>query len=110
MLFQRVAFALGGFYAGAYLALVAAERFLPGAAGLGALVIGGVLGAVAAAVLMDWAIIVLSCLVGATLVAPALGLQPLASALVYAGLVAVGIGVQAQLMRGKDREPEHRSS
>ena len=35
MLFQRVAFALGGFYAGGYLALVAAERFFPGAVGVG---------------------------------------------------------------------------
>ena len=30
MLFQRVAFALGGFYAGGYLALIVAERFAPG--------------------------------------------------------------------------------
>jgi hypothetical protein len=110
ILLQRVGFALGGFYAGGYIAFLAVERFAPGTIGLAAFLVGGVIGAVLAAFLMDWAIIVLSCLVGATLVAPALGLQPLASALVYAGLVAVGIGVQAQLMRGKDREPEHRSS
>jgi hypothetical protein len=58
---------------------------------------------------MDWAIIVLSCLVGAALVVPALGLEPLASALVYAGLVAVGIVVQAQLLRGKDHGPGQRA-
>jgi hypothetical protein len=57
---------------------------------------------------MDWAIIVLACLAGAALIVPALGLQPLASALVYAGLVAVGIAVQARLVRGKDGR-EHRS-
>lgn len=109
MLLQRVGFALGGFYAGGYIALVAAERFAPGTIGVAAFLVGGVIGAVLATLLMDWAIIVLSCLVGAALVVPALGLQPLASALVYAGLVAVGIVVQAQLMRGKGHKPEHRS-
>ena len=33
MLFQRVGFALAGFYAGAYVALVMVERFAPGARG-----------------------------------------------------------------------------
>jgi len=110
MLLQRVGFALGGFYAGGYIALLAVERFAPGTIGVAAFVIGGVIGAVLAAFLMDWAIIVLSCLVGAALVVPALGLQPLMSALVYAGLVAVGIVVQAQLTRGMDRKIEHRSN
>jgi hypothetical protein len=109
MLVQRVGFAVGGFYAGGYVALLAAERFAPGTIGMTAFVVGGVIGAVLAALLMDGAIIVLSCLVGAALIVPALGLQPLASALVYAGLVAVGIVVQAQLMRGKNRPAGPRS-
>jgi hypothetical protein len=97
MLFQRVAFAIGGFYAGGYLLLVAAERFFPGVAGVGAFLVGGVLGAVAAAMLMDWAIIVLSCMVGAALVVSALGLGNLGSLLAYAGLLAAGIVFQARL-------------
>jgi len=109
MLLQRVGFALGGFYAGGYIALLAVERFAPGTIGVAAFLVGGVIGAVLAALLMDWAIIVLSCLVGAALVVPALALQPLASALVYAGLVAFGIVMQVQLMRRTDRKPEHRS-
>lgn len=100
MLLQRVGFALGGFYAGGYIALLAVERFAPGTIGVAAFVVGGVIGAVLAALLMDWAIIVLSSLVGAALVVPALGLQPLASAAVYAVLLAVGIVVQARLVRG----------
>jgi hypothetical protein len=107
MLVQRVGFALGGFYAGGYVALLAAERFAPGTIGVAAFLVGGVIGAVLAVLLMDWAIIVLACLAGAALIVPALGLQPLASALVYAGLVAVGIAVQARLVRGKDGR-EHR--
>lgn len=103
MLLQRVGFALGGFYAGGYIALLAVERFAPGATGVPAFILGGVIGAVLAALLMDWAIIVLSCLLGAALIVPVLGLQPLGSTLAYAGLVAVGIIVQAQFLRGKDR-------
>ena len=103
VLFQRVAFALAGFYAGGYLALVAAERFLPGAAGVGSFFIGGVLGAIVAALLMDWAIIGLSCLVGAALVVSALGLRDLVGLVAYAVLVAIGIAFQAQLMRGQKR-------
>ena len=109
MLMQRVGFALGGFYAGGYIALLAVERFAPGTIEVAAFLIGGVIGAVLAALLMDWAIVVLSCLVGAALVVPVFALPPLASALVYGGLVAVGIILQAQLMRGKVRSPEHRS-
>src|SRR5262245_8996396 len=101
MFLQRVGFALGGFYAGGYIAFLAVERFAPGTIGVAAFIVGGVIGAVLAALLMDWAIVVLSCLVGAALVVPALALSPLASALVYAALVAVGIVVQAQLMRGR---------
>ena len=100
MLFQRVAFAIAGFYAGAYLALIAAERFLPGAVGAGAVIVGGLVGAIAAALIMDWAIIVLSSMVGAALIVSSLPLGNLGSLLAYAGLLALGIVVQAQLMRG----------
>lgn len=103
MLFQRVAFALGGLYAGGYLALLAAERYLPGALGLGAFVIGGAVGAIAAALIMDWAIIALSCMFGAALVVSSLGLGDMGSVLAYAGLMATGIVVQARLMRGPMR-------
>ncbi len=108
MLFQRVAFALGGLYAGGYLALLAAERFLPGVAGLGAFVVGAVAGAIAAVLIMDWAIIALSCMFGAVLVVSSLGLGDIASVFAYAALVAIGIIVQARLMRGSTR-PDARS-
>ncbi len=48
---------------------------------------------------MDWAIIVLSCLVGGALIVSALGLGDLVSAVIYAGLIAAGVAVQALLMR-----------
>ena len=111
MLFQRVGFALGGFYAGGYAALIVAERFAPGAVGGATFVIGALVGALFAAWVMDWAIIVLSCLVGAALVVASLRLEGLASLLVYAVLVAIGIIAQVWLMSaartasGKEREP-----
>ena len=111
ILFQRVGFALGGFYAGGYAALIIAERFAPGAVGTATFVIGGVLGALLAAWVMDWAIIVLSCMVGAALIVASLRLEGLTSLLVYAGLVAIGIVMQAWLMdatvraSGRDRKP-----
>lgn len=103
MLFQRVAFALGGLYAGGYLALLAAERFLPGAFGLGAFVAGAVAGAIAAVLIMDWAIIALSCMFGAALVVSSLGLGDIGSVLAFAALVATGIIVQVRLLRGPMR-------
>jgi len=103
MLFQRVAFALGGLYAGGYLALLAAERFLPGVAGLGAFVVGAVAGAIAAVLIMDWAIIALSCMFGAALVVSSLGLGDTGSVLAFAALVAIGIIAQRRLMRGPMR-------
>jgi len=98
MLFQRVGFALGGFYAGGYAALILAERFAPGIVGGATFVIGGVVGALFAAWLMDWAIIVLSCLVGAVLVVTSLGLQGVAGFLVYVVLAGLGIAFQAWMM------------
>jgi Domain of unknown function (DUF4203) len=112
MFFQRVGFALAGFYAGGYMALVVAERFAPGAIGVASFLIGGVVTAILAAWLMDWAIIVLSCLVGAALVVASFGLEGPMGVLVYAGLVTLGIVAQAWLMRGtrgvSDKEREQR--
>jgi len=112
MLFQRVGFALGGFYAGGYATLILAERFAPGAVGGATFVIGGVVGALFAAWLMDWAIIVLSCLVGAVLVVTSLGLQGVAGFLVYVVLAALGIALQAWMMdatkTGASQERESR--
>jgi hypothetical protein len=103
MLFQRVAFALGGLYAGGYLALLAAERFLPGAPGLVAFAAGGTLGAVTAALVMDWAVIILSSLLGAALIVPSLGMGDVGNAFAYAVLVAIGIVVQERLASGSAR-------
>jgi hypothetical protein len=94
---QRLGFALAGFYAGGYLALVAVQRFAPGSFEVAAFLIGGLIVAILAATLMDTAIVVVSSLLGAALIVSTLGLQPLWSALAYAALAAAGIVVQSRL-------------
>jgi hypothetical protein len=65
ILIQRLAFAIGGFFAGAYLALVIASRLHAVGNPHIWTIIGGIIGAILAAMVMDWAIIVLSSLAGA---------------------------------------------
>ena len=99
MLAQRVGFALGGFYAGGYLALRLAATDLGTNNPLLWFAIGGFVGAVLAAVLMDWAVIVLSSLVGAGAIIAVLGLSPTFSLVGFAILATVGIAVQGARLR-----------
>ncbi|OGP52978.1 MAG: hypothetical protein A2Y65_05390 [Deltaproteobacteria bacterium RBG_13_52_11] len=96
--FQRAAFALAGFFAGVYLTQILAQTVGLGGSSVLFPVIGGVIGAIVAAVLMDWAIIVLSCLVGAGAIATQLTLRPAKGAIVFVALVIIGILIQAKLM------------
>ena len=100
---QRVAFGLAGFFAGAYFTLIVAQS--QGAGGTSMiLIVGGVIGALVAVLLMDWAIIVLSCLVGAGTIVAQLQLSPQVSAIAFAVLVIIGIVIQAKLMeRSRER-------
>ena len=96
VLAQRLAFALAGFYAGAYLALIAAHSFGAGGNSTLLFAVAGIIGAVVAALIMDWAIIVLSCLAGAGAIVDAAGLGQPIGALVLVALVAAGIVVQTR--------------
>lgn len=98
VLTQRVAFALAGGYAGAYLALMAARSF--GVGGPSALwwVTGGVLGAVLTTLVLDWAIIALTSAVGAAAIVDAGGLGPTPAGLLFVVLTAVGVVMQARRM------------
>ena len=89
VIFQRVAFAIGGFFAGAYLAQGMATSF-----GISSnyeavwFVLLGVIGAVIAALVMDWAIIVMTSLVGAGAIVTALSVSQSVSALLFVVLTA----------------------
>jgi hypothetical protein len=98
VLVERVAFALAGFYAGAYLALIGAQSFGVGGNTIILFAAGGLIGAVFAALIMDWVIIVLSCLAGAGAIVVSLGLDQMLSLLVFLVLAVAGTFFQAKIM------------
>jgi hypothetical protein len=104
---QRLAFAIGGFFAGAYLALVIASRMHAGGDPHIWTVIGGIIGAIAAALLMDWAIIVLSSLAGAAaiLVPFQAKLDEKMLPIAFLVLAVVGIVFQGRRMTGTPPVP-----
>lgn len=111
VVFQRTAFAIGGLFAGAYLAHGIAVT-------VGAnpdfqvlwFAIGGAAGGVIAALVMDWAIIALTSLVGAGAIVNTLDVSGGVSALLFVVLAAVGIAVQAWQFRSHDHTTERHAS
>ena len=105
--FQQLAVVLAGFAAGSYLAVQLLTLFSGQPQQLLWLpyLIGGVLGAVLAFVLFDWALIVLSACVGASLVVQGLhyGLQ--VEKILFLVLAALGVAFQISVlsMEKKDR-------
>lgn len=105
ILIQRIAIGLAGFLAGAYVALVAAAAFGLDK-GLGfwvAVVVGGVIGAVLVAVVFDWALILLSSLVGASTIMEAVHLQNPYAWIGVLVLLVIGVLVQAGIKRGEGK-------
>jgi predicted neutral ceramidase superfamily lipid hydrolase len=109
VLAQRVAFALAGFYGGAYLALILAQSLGGEGRSMLLFVVAGVIGAIIATLIMDRAIIVISSLVGAGVVVEALPLGQGVRILIFMALVAAGILVQERLLpRSKASHPSAR--
>jgi hypothetical protein len=99
LLAQRAAFAIGGLFAGGYLALALAHAAdLPGEP-LIWFVIGAILGAIVAALIMDWAIITLSSLAGAAAIVAELHLSDSIATLLFVALSAIGIIIQGRRLR-----------
>ena len=61
--------------------------------------VGGIVGAILLLVLFDWALIVVSSLIGAHLIQSAVVLPATGSTIVFFGLAVVGIVVQAAALR-----------
>lgn len=91
ILYQRVAFALGGFYAASYLALVFSVRLGFDATPISVVLIAGLFGAILAALLMDWAIIFLSSLAGAAAIVSVVAADPATEAVLFSVLVIIGV-------------------
>ena len=107
VLLQQAAVGLAAFVVGGYATLSLIESFgwdsgwfadLPYGRWV-AFAVGGVLCAVLIGAVLEWALIVLSSVTGAALVTPALGVQPGAQVPLFAVLLAVGVVIQAFLLR-----------
>jgi hypothetical protein len=100
---QKIAIAVLGFLAGGKLAGAIAAAFFVQYAQYSTLIFlgGGVIGAILLLVLFDWALIVLSSLIGAHLIVfqGAITLPPSGSTIVFIGLTIIGILVQATSLR-----------
>jgi Domain of unknown function (DUF4203) len=98
---QKVAVAIAGFLAGGKLATaLAAAFFLEHTQYFGiTFLIGGILGALLLLMLFDWALIFLSAIVGAHLIQRTIVLPPAGQAILFIVLAALGVLVQAAMLR-----------
>jgi hypothetical protein len=104
---QEIAVAVAGFIGGGYIALILLNALGqdPGPASWLPFLIGGIIGLVLMIALFDWALIVLSSLVGAGLILQAIQLRRPIEGLLSLILVVIGIAIQASLMRGNQSQP-----
>ena len=98
---QKIAIAVLGFLAGGKLAGAIAGAFFVQYAQYSTVifVVGGIIGAILLLVLFDWALIVVSSLIGAHLIQSTIVLPPSGSTIVFIGLAILGIVVQAASLR-----------
>jgi hypothetical protein len=99
---QKIAIAIVGFLAGGKLATAIAAAFFVQHAGYFGVtfLIGGIVGALLLLSVFDWALIVLSSVVGAHLIQNTITLPPSGSTILFIALAAIGLIVQAAAMRG----------
>ena len=98
---QKLAIGLVGFLAGGKLATAIAATFLVHHLTYSVItfVFGGILGAVLLLLVFDWALIVLSAVLGAYLIQSAVVLPPAGTAILFTGLTLLGIIVQTMATR-----------
>ena len=98
---QKVAIAIAGFLAGGKLALALVAAFIaagtryPGVT----FIVGGIIGAILLLALFDWALIVMSAVVGAYLIGHTIVLPQTGATILFVGLAVLGIVVQAAAFR-----------
>jgi len=100
---QKVAIAVGGFVTGGKRASASAAAFLVHYAQYSTIIflVGGLIGAILLLALFDWALIVVSSLIGAHLIVyqSAIALPQSGSIIVFIGLAVLGVLVQAASLR-----------
>jgi Domain of unknown function (DUF4203) len=98
---QKIAIAIAGFLAGGKLAMALVAAFVaegtryPGVA----FIVGGIIGAILLLSLFDWALIVMSAVVGAYLIGHTIVLPPTGATILFVGLAVIGIVVQVSAFR-----------
>ena len=105
---QRIAFALAGFFAGSYIALIVSTSFGAYSSPELFFIIGGIAGVLLSVWFMDWAIIVLSCFAGAGVIIDTLGLVQPQSFIVFVVLAVAGILIQIRLMSKSAKMESHK--
>jgi hypothetical protein len=95
LFFQRLAVAVGGFVAGSTISLHLMS-LLGHNAGMLIICIGGIIGAVALYLLFDWALVLLSSIIGAALMVEALAWRQSYSTVLLLVLSATGVIFQAR--------------
>ena len=96
---QRIGFAIAGFFAGGLFATLLAQHAALQGDPHGWMLAGGTVGALLCALLMDWAIVVLSSVAGAAAICGSLELEPEARLLVFVVCLVLGLGFQCASMR-----------
>src|SRR5947208_11221220 len=98
---QKIAIAVAGFLAGGKLAMALVTAFLAEGARYPGItfIVGGIIGAILLLSLFHWALIVMSAVVGAYMICHTIVLPPTGTTLLFVGLAAVGVIVQATAFR-----------
>ena len=98
---QKVAIAIAGFLAGGKLAMALVAAFSVQGANYPGItfIVGGIIGAILLLSLFDWALIVMSAVVGAYLIGHTIVLPSTGSTILFVGLAVLGIVVQAAAFR-----------
>lgn len=110
VLAERLAFGIAGFFATTYFLMVLIEAL--GGFPYAQIVayVGGAIGALIAVSIMDWALIILSAVVGAGVIVeeltPLLGLEPQVQLGLLVALAPVGMLVQWAVMKSRQQKPE----
>ncbi len=94
IILERLAFALAGFYAGAFLILTIFRPFLYGDVNMVLVIIGGIIAAALAWMFMDWVIIILSSMVGAGMILSGFTISPVLYFIIFSIISTIGISIQ----------------
>jgi hypothetical protein len=103
LLLQKVAIAVAGFLAGGKLAMALVTAFIAEGARYPGItfIIGGIIGAILLLSVFNWALIVMSAVVGAYLISHTIVLPATGATLLFVGLAAIGVIVQVSTLRGR---------